>query len=66
MQQHYQSTLPSLAIDPYSATNPQSVTVSAAVGTTVTTVLISAGANTQVAPPSGQVTIKLHVIGFPY
>lgn len=57
--------VPSLAIDPYSATNPQSITVSAAVGTTVTTLLISAGVNTQVAPPSGQVTIKLHVIGFP-
>lgn len=58
--------VPSLAIDPYSATNPQSITVSAAVGTTLSTILVSAGAATQVAPPSGQVTIKLHVIGFPY
>ena len=58
--------VPNLAIDPYSATNPQSIIVSAAVGTTVTTVLISAGAATQVAPPAGQVTIKLQVIGFPY
>lgn len=58
--------VPNISIDPYSATNPQSITVSASVGTTLSTVLVSAGAATQVAPPSGQITIKLHVIGFPY
>ena len=53
-----------VSFDPYTTTSPQSLTVSAAVGTTISTVLVSAGAPTQVPAPVNTV-VRITVLGFP-
>ena len=53
----------SLSVDPYSSTNPQSISVTVGVGTNIATVLVNA-APTQIAPPAGTI-VTLHVIGIP-